>query len=166
MFSNRITHRLHEEHRASVSLMQRLQALLASQRCGAPNVGSDTVAMLLLREIASGVDSDVKRHFDFEEQSLFSFLEGIGAAAIGAHLTEEHAAMRPLWQRLTALARAASSAGFHEASWTEFRQVGLELRERMLAHIQTEDMALLPLLEESMDAQTEARMYDAYIANA
>jgi len=165
MFSNRVNQRLHEEHRATVSLMERLEALIMSQRGGVPDGGS-AVASLVLREIASGVESEVRRHFDFEEQSLFSFLEAIGDDAIGAHLTEEHAVMRPLWERLAVLARAASSAGFDEMSWAEFRRVGLELAERMLAHIQKEEMALLPLLEESMDAQTEAQLYDAYIASA
>jgi len=32
--------------------------------------------------------------------------------------------------------------------------------------VQKEEMALLPLLEESMDAQTEARLYETYVENA
>ena len=166
MFANRITQRLHEEHRATVSLMKRLEALITSQRREAPEATGGSVASHLLREIAGSVESEVKRHFDFEEQSLFSLLEAIGEAAIAAHLTEEHAAMCPLWKQLAALARAAATAGFDEAHWSEFRRVGLELSERMLAHIQKEEMALLPLIEESMDAETEERLYDLYVANA
>ena len=30
----------------------------------------------------------------------------------------------------------------------------------MLAHVQKEEMALLPLLEEGMDAETEAALYE------
>jgi hypothetical protein len=35
----------------------------------------------------------------------------------------------------------------------------------MLAHVQKEEMALLPLLEENMDAEAEARLYQEYVEN-
>lgn len=165
MFSNRISQQLHEEHRATVAIMERLEAFIASHRQKVPDGGS-TATATLLRDTALGVEAEVKRHFDFEEQSLFTYLETIGDVAIGAHLTSEHTAMRPLGERLAVLARTASSAGFDEASWTEFRRVGLDLCERMLAHVQKEEMALLPLLEEAMDAETEAQLYETYVASA
>jgi len=165
MFANRISQKLHEEHSATVAIMERLEALIASYRRGPP-AGNRDAEVLLLREIADGVESEVKRHFDFEEQHLFTFLDTIGDAAIGAHLTAEHTAMRPLGERLAALARTGSSAGFDEASWSEFQRVGMDLAERMLTHVQKEEMALLPLLEDAMDAPMEARLYDAYAANA
>jgi hypothetical protein len=56
--------------------------------------------------------------------------------------------------------------GFDNATWDEFRRCGQELCERMLAHVQKEEMALLPLLEESMDADTEARLFQEYVENA
>jgi iron-sulfur cluster repair protein YtfE (RIC family) len=73
--------------------------------------------------------------------------------------------MRPLGLRLAALARAASAAGFDEASWAEFRKTGQELCERLLGHVQKEEMALLPLLEDTMDAETEAKLYSEYVGN-
>ena len=85
--------------------------------------------------------------------------------AIGAHLTEEHDAMRPLGERIAALARAAESTGFADADWEEFRRLGREFIERMLVHVQKEEMALLPLLEEAMDGEMEARLYDEYAAD-
>jgi iron-sulfur cluster repair protein YtfE (RIC family) len=156
MFSNRINQRLHEEHRATAALMERLAALLAGRGGAIPASGSGTICAALLREIAGGVESEVGRHFDFEEQSLFPFLGAGGETEIGTHLTSEHVVMRPLWERLVVLARAASSTGFDAAGWNEFRRVGLDLSEQMLAHIEKEEMALLPLLEDSMDAQTNA----------
>ena len=36
----------------------------------------------------------------------------------------------------------------------------------MLTHVQKEEMALLPLIEESMDVETEERLYEDYVANA
>ena len=73
--------------------------------------------------------------------------------------------MRPLGRRLAALARTGAQSGFDATSWAEFRQVSGELSERMLIHIQKEEMALLPLLEEAMDAETEMRLFESYSGN-
>lgn len=164
MSSNRVVGTLHDEHRATLAVLDRLGAFIARERRGTPAGGNDANA-LLLREIASTVESEVKRHFDFEEQHLFTFLQAMGDAAIGAHLTSEHNAMRPLGERVAALARAASGAAFDEPGWQEFRRLAAELSERMVMHIQKEEMALLPLLEESMDAETEQRLCDMYTGN-
>jgi hemerythrin-like domain-containing protein len=162
MFANRVSQTLHDEHRATVALMERLEGLIARHTRGLPDASDRTVAQLLA-ELATAVEADVAHHFDFEEQRLFTFLEEVGDAAIGAHLTDEHRAMRPLGQRLAALAREAGGRGFDAAGWEEFRRVGHELCERMLMHVQKEEMALLPLLEESMDSETEARLHQEYL---
>ena len=60
-------------------------------------------AMRLLRDLVAGVNDDTPRHFDFEESELFTLLEARGDAAIGAHLTDEHTAMRPLCSDLPLL---------------------------------------------------------------
>ena len=162
MFSNRVSQTLHDEHRATVDLMERLEALITTHRGSRPDTTRSEVSRLLV-ETASGVESDVGRHFDFEEQHLFTFLNSLGDEAIGAHLTDEHAAMRPIGERLAVLARAGAANGFDDDSWAEFRRLGLELCERMLFHVQKEEMALLPLLQESMDSETEARLYEDYV---
>jgi hemerythrin-like domain-containing protein len=162
MFTNRISQKLHEEHRATMAVMERLEALLTRERRAPPD-GNTHAA--LLRDVAASVESEVNRHFDFEERELFTFLDAVGDTAIGAHLTAEHTAMRPLGARLAKLSRAAAG-GCDDTSWSELRQVGLELCERMLTHVQKEEMALLPLIEEAMDVETEERLYDAYVANA
>jgi hemerythrin-like domain-containing protein len=144
--------------------MERLEQLMARHRGTAPNRDDQIVAQLL-SDLSTGVQSEVERHFDFEERQLFPYLEAAGDDAIGAHLTSEHEAMRPLGLRLATLAREASAQGFDQAKWEEFRRVGLELCERMLAHVQKEEMALLPLLDEVMDADSEARLYENYVEN-
>jgi hemerythrin-like domain-containing protein len=164
MFSNRVVQTLHDEHRATIATLERLAGFFASRRRAAPAGNTDANA-LLLREIAAGIESEVKRHFDFEEQQLFTFLENIGDAAIGAHLTSEHDVMRPLGTRVASLARSGAQGELDDARWQEFRQVSAELSERMLMHIQKEEMALLPLLEESMDAETELRLSETYSGN-
>ena len=45
-------------------------------------------------------------------------------------------------------------------------RLGQELSDLMLAHVQKEEMALLPVIEENMDAETEARLYQEYVENA
>jgi hemerythrin-like domain-containing protein len=164
-FSNRISQTLHEEHRATIALIEQLESLLVRQRRSGPPDVSDRGIARLLSELSAGVEAEVQRHFAFEEQKVFTYLEAVGDAEIGAHLTSEHQAMRPLGVRLAALARGAAAHGFDAPGWDEFRRLGQELCERMLAHVQKEEMALLPLLEETMDAETEARLYRDYVEN-
>ncbi len=164
-FANRISQALHEEHRATTALMERLEQLIArSRRSGPPDAAEPNIARLL-SDLSTGVEAEVARHFDFEEEQLFPYLEAAGDAAIGAHLTEEHSILRPLGSRLATLARHAAGGGFDQSIWSEFCRLGSELCERMLVHVQKEEMALLPLLEESMDADTEMRLYEEYVAS-
>jgi hemerythrin-like domain-containing protein len=166
MFNNRISQRLHDEHCATIALMERLEQLLARfRRSGMPDARAADISQLL-KELAVGITAEVERHFDFEETHLFPQLQAAGDAAIGAHLTDEHSAMRPLGVRIAALAREAAAGGFDAARWEEFRRLGQELTERMLMHVQKEEMALLPLLEDTMDAATEERLYQEYVETA
>jgi len=165
-FANRISQTLHDEHRATIALMERLEQLLARHRRGGPPATGDRAVAQLMADLSTGVEAEVERHFAFEEGSLFPYLDAIGDEAIGAHLTDEHNAIRPIGVKLAKLARNAAAPGFDPATWEEFRRLGLELCDRMLAHVQKEEMALLPLLEEGMDAETEARLYQEYVENA
>jgi hemerythrin-like domain-containing protein len=165
-YSNRVSQTLHDEHRATIALMERLEQMLARhRRTNAPDVAEASTGRLL-GELTTAVEAEIERHFAFEESSLFPYLEAIGDDAIGAHLTDEHTALRPLGKRIAALAYDARDAGFDEKSWDEFHRLGQEFCERMLAHVQKEEMALLPVLEESMDAEAEARLYEAYVVSA
>ena len=163
-FSNRISQTLHDEHCATVALMERIEHLLTRHGRGNRPDANDRAVAQLLNEVAPAIEADIERHFTFEENRLFPYLDAAGASAIGAHLTEEHAAIRPLGLRLAALSRAAI-AGFDEASWDEFRKIGQEFCDRLTAHAHKEDMALLPLLEDTMDPETEAKLYDEYVGN-
>jgi hemerythrin-like domain-containing protein len=163
VFANRISQTLHDEHRATVALMERLEQFIGRHRRAPPDTNDRAVARLLA-DLSTGVEAEVQRHFNFEESRLFPFLDAIGDEAIGAHLTDEHSAMRPLGIRVAALAREAASAGYDQAKWTEFSRLGGELCERMMAHVQKEEMALLPLLEENMDSETDMRLFEEYAA--
>jgi hemerythrin-like domain-containing protein len=145
--------------------MERLEQLMARHRRGPPDAGDPGVAELL-SALSAGVDAEVQRHFAFEEKQLFTYLREAGDAAIGEHLTDEHNAIRPIGVELAALARRAAVQGFDATGWATFRRLGQELCERLLAHVQKEEMALLPLLDESMDKQTEARLLQEYLEQA
>jgi hemerythrin-like domain-containing protein len=163
-FRNRICQTLHEEHQANVALLERVERLIAAHR-GCP-VSDDPVARQLLSEFATGVSGEVEHHFGFEERGLFPYLDALGNSEISVHLTEEHLAIRPLVAGLAVVARAAAGRGFDEGSWNQFRRLGGELCDRMLSHIQKEEMMLLPLIEENMDSETESRLYQGYTENA
>jgi hemerythrin-like domain-containing protein len=164
-FTNRISQTLHDEHGATVALMERLEQLLARGRRGGPPEKADSSVARLLSDLSTGMEAEVERHFAFEENQLFPYLEAIGDADIGAHLTSEHSAIRPLGVRVAAIARSAAGNGFAPAEWEEFARLAQELCDRMLAHVQKEEMALLPVIEENMDPETESRLYQEYVEN-
>ncbi|MCW2314880.1 hemerythrin-like domain-containing protein [Rhodoblastus acidophilus] len=155
MFANRISQTLHEEHRATIELMERLETMIARKQ---PLEAGDA----LLRDLVAAIDNDTLRHFDFEESHLFPLLQSVGDQLIGDHLTEEHDAMRPLAEKLRTVAGAAQAAGFDAVGWKAFQQAGAAFVQRMLIHVQKEEMALLPLVEDMMDADAEARLHGIY----
>jgi hemerythrin-like domain-containing protein len=143
--------------------MERLELLLARHRREPPDTAAAGVAQLL-GHLATGVEADVRRHFDFEETRLFAYLDAVGDQAIGEHLTDEHGMMRPLGTRLAEVARDAASRGFDEARWAEFRRLGQEFCERVIAHVQKEEMALLPALDDLLDEDADRELVLAYAA--
>ena len=164
-FANRVNQTLHDEHSATTALVQRLEQVIARHRRSLPSADDPAIAQLF-SDLSSGAVTEIERHFAFEEQALFPYLDAMGEQAIGAHLTEEHGVLRSLWVRVAALAGELAAEGLDEAKWSEFRRVGDELCEPMLAHVAKEEMALLPLLEASMDAPTEVRLYQEYAQKA
>src|SRR5262249_59611653 len=160
-----ISRHRHECAAAPVARMGRLEQLRARHRRSPPDLGNPGVGRLL-SDLSTSVEGEIQRHFAFEEQHIFTYLDAGGDEAIGAHLTDEHGAIRPIGLKVVELARAAAAHGFDDANWQEFRRLGQELSEPLLAHLPKEEMALLPLIEESMDAETEARLYHDYVENA
>ncbi len=162
-FTNRVCQTLHDEHAANLVLLERLERLISHHGRALPS-SMDPAARQLLSELRSGMASEVKRHFDFEENELFPYLGSVGESAIGAHLAAEHAVLRPLITQLSEIAQAVLDGGFDAANWREFQRVGMELRELLSAHIQKEEMLLLPVIE-GMDSETALRLYQDYMEN-
>ncbi|WP_372885291.1 hemerythrin domain-containing protein [Shimia sp.] len=160
-FSRRTAQLLHEDHQATVAVIESLDQLIAKAKKKAPDVG-DPMVQKTLRNAGGAIEEEVSEHFAFEENELFTRLEEMGDVGIGMHLRGEHQALLPLGQSVAEMAREALENGFTDASWTTFRNTAAELIERMLAHIQKEEMALLPALEDLLDPETDMELSTAY----
>jgi hemerythrin-like domain-containing protein len=159
----RITRLLHDEHIATIALLERLERLIARHRPAAAPALGDGDTFKLLGDLATNLENETGRHFGLEQDRLFPLLSG-GEAFIAELLTEEHAAILPLAARLAALARAARAASsFAADGWREFHQLAGELIERQVAHIQKEEMGLLPMLDDVLDAERDDEIADAYL---
>ncbi len=160
-FSRRTAQLLHEDHQATLAVIEALEQMIARARRKAPTLDDPAVAKTL-KLAASAIEQEVSAHFAFEENELFTRLEEAGDVGIGAHLRDEHAAILPLGAEVATRARAALEQGFDDTQWSEFRSVAAELIERMYAHIQKEEMALLPMLEDLLDPETDMSLAEAY----
>ena len=163
-FSRRTAQMLHEDHQATIKVIEALDQMIARARKTAPKM-DDPLVQATLTTAASAIEQEVSAHFAFEEDELFTRLEEMGDGAIGAHLRDEHAAILPLGQEVARRATQALETGFSGAEWAEFRTFAGELIERMFAHIQKEEMALLPMLDDLLDSETDMELATAYAAN-
>ncbi len=159
-----IARSLHDEHMATLALLARLEALLGRHGPAmAPDAAAAPVAALL-RELARAVALELGPHFTFEESHLFPLLADSGAQEMAALLTQEHAELLPCARRLAELARQGQAQGFGPARWAEFHALGAALAGALAAHVEKEEMGLLPALEALLDAETDGRFAMEYAA--
>ncbi len=163
-FSRRTAQLLHEEHRATIEMIEHLENMIAAAKRAEPDV-NDPQTRRILEQVKASFEQDVSSHFAFEENELFTRLAEFGDVAIGEHLSEEHRAMLPVAEQLVAITASAINNGFDSDSWREFKSLAGELTERMLAHIQKEEMALLPMLEELLDPEADMELAEIYSMN-
>jgi hemerythrin-like domain-containing protein len=81
---------------------------------------------------------------------------------MAALLVEEHEAIREVAAELLPPARAAAAGAVDDATWAALRRNALELVERQVSHIQKETMALLPLLADLLDEETDRELAFGY----
>ncbi|KUJ85445.1 hypothetical protein AVO45_00120 [Ruegeria marisrubri] len=163
-FSRRTAQLLHEDHQQTIAVIEALDQLIAKHRKKAPDT-SDAWVRTTLTQAIGALEEEVNLHFAFEETELFTRLEDMGDVGIGEHLREEHRALTPLGTKVAEMSRDTLENGFTDESWTEFRNVAGELIERMYAHIQKEEMALVPALEDLLDPETDMELSAAYAGN-
>ena len=155
-----VSHALDDEHRANLDLLGRVeQAFARAPRTGAsrdPDLGK------LAGAFARHLERDIDRHFDFEERELFPRLADAGEGDIAGLLEDEHDAMRAVAAELLPLARAAAAGALDDADFAALKRGTIEMVERQVAHIQKETMALLPMLDQLLDDETDRQLALAY----
>lgn len=163
-FSCRIAQLLHEDHMATIAMIEQLEQMIMAAGRSRPDVNDPAVSRTLKAASAS-IEHEVESHFTFEENELFTRLAEAGDVGIGEHLRSEHTAMRGLSGQVALAARRALEGGFTDEGWKSFRSLAGQLIERMLAHIQKEEMALLPMLDELLDVETDMLLAGQYSGN-
>ena len=163
-FTRRTAQLLHEDHQATIQVIEALDQMIAKARKSAPDT-SDATVLRTLKTAATAIHEEVSTHFAFEENELFTRLEDMGDVGIAGHLREEHAAILPLGQEVERRAALALENGFDQTGWSEFRSIAGELIERMFAHIQKEEMALLPMLDDLLDDEDDMELSTSYAFN-
>ena len=153
-FQRQVSHALDEEHRANLELLGRVEQALAR----APRSGAGRDAELLRLVGAFG------RHFEFEENELFPRMAEAGDGDMAGLLLEEHAAIRAVAVELLPLARAGAAGTLDGAGWDALKRGALEMVERQVAHVQKETMALLPLLDDLLDDESDRELAFSYAA--
>ncbi|MDH4095060.1 MAG: hemerythrin domain-containing protein [Betaproteobacteria bacterium] len=155
-FNRHISRRLHEEHEATLALWGRLEQALA-MRGAKPPTEED---LRLVRDCTAQIADEVTRHFAFEEKDLFPLLAASGEGDIAGLLAEEHATIREAARRFGELAQPSADL---QARWPEARALALELAERLVSHVQKEEMSLLPSLEDLLDEETDQALAGSYV---
>ena len=159
--SRQVNRVLHDEHMHVQRLLDRLGDLL--KRDYAETAGqAETQA--LLNELMPVLEHGLERHFRFEEEDLFPPLEEAGDGDMVALLLEDHQVLLPLAAEVLAGVRRLRAGEFEAAEWPAFRRLGLEFVERQTDHIEKEEMALLPALEDAIDEAADREIWSAYAA--
>ncbi len=154
-FRRHVCRALHHDHAASLAILSRLETLLGGNGARRPPDAASPDTARLLKDLVRAVDFELGPHFAFEEEAVFPLLAAAGDREIGEFLVAEHRVILPLAERLGELAKLARDAGFAADRWAEFREVGATLAEQLAAHIQKEDMGLLPALDDALDEETD-----------
>lgn len=160
-FSLSITRRLHEEHDATLALWSRLEQLLTGRGAQWPPAAGDA-ASSCLRECAGSLAQEVSAHFAFEEAQLFPRLEASGEGDIAQLLLEEHGVIREAATQFQNLQARAARGALDDAGWQRLRTLALELVERLVSHVQKEEMSLLPALEDLIGEDEDRELITEY----
>ncbi|MCL4747380.1 MAG: hemerythrin domain-containing protein [Burkholderiaceae bacterium] len=156
------TRQLHQEHETTFDLCARLENAVSGPNW--PPSGDNGSAISVMRTIESTIALEVMRHFEFEEKSLFPLLSEAGEADIAGLLIEEHEVIRECASDLSGLLERARTGTLDKAGWTSLANAARELAERLVAHAQKEEMALLPALDDTLDEETDQRLLDGYLS--
>ncbi|MDE2613438.1 MAG: hemerythrin domain-containing protein [Burkholderiales bacterium] len=156
-YSRQVSQALDQEHRASLEHFERVERALVGS-------GSEAEWPALAAALVRQLEHEIGRHFDFEEKELFTRMAESGDADMVELLLEEHHSIRAVAEELLPLARSLARGPLSASERATFKRLGLEMVERMVAHIQKESMSLLPTLEDLLDEDTDRELTFAYAA--
>lgn len=154
--SRQVCRCLDDEHRAQLEWLNRVEQELSR--------GAQADLVPLAATLLRPLENEIGRHFDFEEHQLFPRLAEAGDGDMAALLTEEHDSIRAVAENLLPLLQAASAGTLTRDQGPALKRLLLELVERQVVHIQKESMALLPLLDDLLDEETDRELAFAYAA--
>ncbi len=163
-FQRQTSRRLYEEHVATLQLLARVERVFTGRAGAYPPVAGDPGWPAFARALLMAIEVEVARHFEFEERDLFPRLEEAGDGDLAALLNEEHATIRAVAQPLADLLRRALADELQPQQWQTMKTLALEFGERLGSHAQKEDGALLPVLENLLDEDTDRELFGAYAA--
>jgi hemerythrin-like domain-containing protein len=153
-FSRQVSRALDDEHRANLELLGRAERVFAR--------ADDPEAPQLAGQMVRHLEHEIDRHFGFEEEQLFPRMADAGDGDLAEMLREEHDTIRAVAEELLPLARAAAAGPLSAGDAGTLRRLVLEIVERQVAHIQKETMALLPLLDDLLDEDSDRELAFAY----
>ena len=146
---------LHDDHMATIALLTEVErVVLARQTAPARD---DQIGRLIDR-LCKAMEGEISGHFDYEEASVFPVLAEYGMADLGDLLVEEHHVLRNVMNDIVAGAGAASADGFSPEAWVAFRRLCGELVERLTSHIEKEERALIPELEDALTPEIDTEL--------
>jgi hemerythrin-like domain-containing protein len=154
---------LHEEHVAVIGLLDRFERALAPLVSGPPGP-EDTAWRLLLKQLETALRHEVTRHFALEEEQLFPRLREYGSGELADLLLEEHAVIREVAGTLLGLIPRAARRDLDPSDWRAFRVSGLDLVQRLGSHARMEEDALVPVVDEMLDEQSDLEIWNAHAA--
>lgn len=157
-FTRQVSRQLDDEHRSSIDLLDRVGNALASGDA----VALDKLATPLLRQL----EHEIGHHFGFEEGELFPRMMEAGDGDLASLLAEEHGTIRMVADELRPLAEQLAAGSLAQEQRPTLIRLAKELVERQVAHIQKETMALLPLLEDLLDDDTDRELAFTYATGA
>ncbi|MBI4968012.1 MAG: hemerythrin domain-containing protein [Rhodospirillales bacterium] len=149
---------LHQDHLNTIATLQKMEEFLVKQTSKRPPDLADEALRRLIKDLATGIDDEITRHFGFEEGHLFPALAEAGESGMTDFLMSEHATIRPIAQDIGRRSREALEKGFTPESWAEYHTIGMEMIEREVFHIQKEEMGLLAAVNALIDADTDAKL--------
>lgn len=155
-FLRQVSRLLDDEHRSSIALLDRVGHALSSNDA--------TALQALATPLQRQLEHEIGHHFGFEEAELFPRMAEAGDEDLAALLTEEHETLRAVAAELQPLARQLADGSLPAPQRATLQRLALELVERQVAHIQKETMALLPMLDDLLDEETDRQLAFAYTA--